>query len=346
MRKFGLPVLAIAGFLFGCYMVYYGSKRPPVPKIEFPPPVPPYKSYVAGSGIIEASSQNIAVGVPFNEIVSKVYVIAGDRVEKGAPLFELDQQYLKAEYHEAVATQEIAVKEYEKLISMPRPEEIPPSFARMESTKATYEDQKFQFNIYQKVQDKRAISEMDFTNHLYAQQKAKADYEEASGNYLLLKAGAWIRDLEISRAEVKQKEEQIRLIKTNLDRSIIRAPVSGEVLQVDVRIGESTVKDTPLVTFGTIDPLNIRVDIDQEDAWRFEKGRPATAFVRGNSSIQIPLEYVRTEPYIIPKKTFTGDNTERVDTRVLQVIYQFNKKNFPVYVGQMLDIYIEAKPSS
>jgi hypothetical protein len=38
----------------------------------------------------------------------------------------------------------------------------------------------------------------------------------------------------------------------------------------------------------------------------------------------------------------TGDSTERVDTRVLQIIYSFERGNLPIYVGQQMDVYIDA----
>jgi len=50
---------------------------------------------------------------------------------------------------------------------------------------------------------------------------------------------------------------------------------------------------------------------------------------------------VRFEPYVIPKKSLTGDSTERVDTRVLQVIYSIRDGGPSVYVGQQMDVYIE-----
>ena len=62
---------------------------------------------------------------------------------------------------------------------------------------------------------------------------------------------------------------------------------------------------------------------------------------RGNGSIRIPLEFVRFEPYVIPKKSLTGDSTERVDTRVLQVIYRVKDQNASLYVGQQMDVYIK-----
>jgi HlyD family secretion protein len=51
---------------------------------------------------------------------------------------------------------------------------------------------------------------------------------------------------------------------------------------------------------------------------------------------------VRFEPYVVPKMSLTGDSTERVDTRVLQVIYSFERGNLPIYIGQQMDIYIDA----
>ena len=63
---------------------------------------------------------------------------------------------------------------------------------------------------------------------------------------------------------------------------------------------------------------------------------------RGNGSLRIPLDFVRFEPYVIPKKSLTGDSTERVDTRVLQVIYRVKDQNDSLYVGQQMDVYIEA----
>jgi hypothetical protein len=55
-----------------------------------------------------------------------------------------------------------------------------------------------------------------------------------------------------------------------------------------------------------------------------------------------PLQYVRTEPDVIPKVLLTGDTTQRTDTRVLQVIYSFNPASLPLYVGQLMDVFIEA----
>jgi hypothetical protein len=59
--------------------------------------------------------------------------------------------------------------------------------------------------------------------------------------------------------------------------------------------------------------------------------------------VRYPLKFVRVEPFVIPKKSLTGDNTERVDTRVLQVIFSLDRPDgTPLYVGQQVDVFIEA----
>jgi HlyD family secretion protein len=93
-----------------------------------------------------------------------------------------------------------------------------------------------------------------------------------------------------------------------------------------------------------VEPLHVRVDIDENDAWRVRPEAPAVAFVRGNRALETPVQFVRFEPYVVPKRSLTGETTERVDTRVLQVLYRFHPGDLPVYVGQQMDVFIEAPP--
>jgi len=66
----------------------------------------------------------------------------------------------------------------------------------------------------------------------------------------------------------------------------------------------------------------------------------AQAAARGDGGRKVQLEFVRFEPYVTPKRSLTGDSTERVDTRVLQVIYRFKDPGVPFRVGQQMDVFI------
>ena len=116
------------------------------------------------------------------------------------------------------------------------------------------------------------------------------------------------------------------------------------MLQVNVRPGEyvGTPPSQALIVLGDISKkVHVRVDVDEHDIPRFKMGAPAKASLRGSPETAYPLEFERVEPYVIPKKSLTGDNTERVDTRVLQVIYSLDVTDRPVYVGQQLDVFID-----
>jgi len=131
-----------------------------------------------------------------------------------------------------------------------------------------------------------------------------------------------------------------------LDRLTVRAPMAGEVIQLNVRPGEyapTGALDRPLMRLGSLETYHIRVDVDENDAWRFRTGARATAFLRGNRDFKAEVRFARVEPYVTPKASLTGSSSERVDTRVLQVIYSFDRKALPVYVGQQVDVFIETK---
>jgi HlyD family secretion protein len=126
---------------------------------------------------------------------------------------------------------------------------------------------------------------------------------------------------------------------------VVKAPIDGAILKVNVRLGEyaqAGVLSDPLMTMGSVDPLHVRVDIDETETWRIRPGHAALARLRGNPEISAPLTFVRFEPYVLAKRSLTGDTTERVDTRVLQAIYEFAPSAFPAFVGQQVDVFIAA----
>ena len=85
--------------------------------------------------------------------------------------------------------------------------------------------------------------------------------------------------------------------------------------------------------------------IDVEIATRRRHVHACPRRRQGNPSLQTPLEFVRFELYVMSKRSLTGDSSERVDTRVLQVIYRFSADRFPIHVGQQMDVFIEARQS-
>ena len=153
-----------------------------------------------------------------------------------------------------------------------------------------------------------------------------------------------------AQAKLALAQAQLDQTAVLLDRLVLRSPIAATVLQVGVRAGEFVAAGAKApVVLGDITRLQIRCDVDEQLATRMREGLPAKGYLKGESSLaggqdrSIALKFVRIEPFVIPKTSLTGASVERVDTRVLQVIYQFDRPTGrSLFVGQQMDVYIDA----
>lgn len=343
-RKLMLPSSAVLGLAFAIFTIAKGSRPPLVAAPLAEPSRTPYVKFIAGAGIVEPSSRNIAIGSPLGRLVSEVAVRVGDEVKAGDPLFRLDERDLIGEQGIRRAAVAAAQAKLRRLEALPRAEDVPPAEARVAETESQLDDAKNLLSMVRGVVDSGAVSREEVDKRRYAVQAAQARHDQAKAQLWVLKAGAWKEDLEVARVEKESAEAQLRSTEIEIDRLTVRAPIAGTVLQLNVRAGEyapTGVLATPLVLLGATHPLHVRVDIDENDAWRFRKGAPAQGSVRGNSEIRTSLRFEYLEPYVVPKKSLTGDTSERVDTRVMQAIFSFDRKELPIHVGQQMDVFVE-----
>jgi HlyD family secretion protein len=153
-------------------------------------------------------------------------------------------------------------------------------------------------------------------------------------------------DVNVAAAQLEASRAQMLQTDTLIARLTVCAPKDGVILQSNIRQGEyaATGSSTPAMLLGNLDRLQVRADIDEQNANRITATQSAVAFPKNNTSLAIPLHFERIEPYVLPKKSLTGGSEEKVDTRVLQVIYSFDKlADFNIYVGQQVDVFIQDK---
>jgi HlyD family secretion protein len=348
-----LPVLAAGMLAFSIYHVVEAQQSLPKPPPPIEPPRTPFGKTVAGAGIVEARTENISIGAPLSGVVLEVYVPVekvGQVVKAGEPLFLVDNRQLKAQLKYAQANLAAAQAQLAKLDAQPRREEVPPSDAQVEVAQANVELQRDLAERARRLVPGQSVSEEDYRQRQLNFAAARRQLAQAEAQNALLKAGAWDKDKLIARANIEVAQAQVEQIQVDLDRALVRAPVDGKVLQVNVRPGEyvGTPPSQALVVLGSVAALHVRVDIDEHDiprAYRyFTSGVGAYASPRGDPGMKFLLSFVRIEPYVIPKKSLTGDNTERVDTRVLQVIYRVEGDAPALFVGMQVDVFLNAGP--
>jgi multidrug resistance efflux pump len=343
LTKYLLPIVAVGLLVFAVVHVAGSPQSSEPAKPLSPPAQSPFSGTVAGAGMIEAQTENIAVGSPTAGVVTEVLVQVGQRVKAGDPLFLLDDRVQRAELKFRQAAAAAAEAQLTMLERRPRPEEIPPSEAQVAEAESNLAKAGDQLKRGEELISTRVVTEEDLVQRQKAFQAAEAQLARAKAQDRLLKAGAWQYDKLVASAAVDQAVAQIDQVKADLDRLSVRALVDGEVLQVNVRPGEfvAAPANQALIVLGNVDELHARVDIDEHDIPRFSLGSPAVAMLRGLPGKEFRLRFLRVEPFVVPKKSLTGDNTERVDTRVLQAIYAIESHDQPLYVGQQLDVFIE-----
>jgi HlyD family secretion protein len=354
--KVVIPVIAVLLMILAFGRAFYTQipdKNPPPPVT---PSTSPFGNTVAGEGMVEPSTEAsgsavITVGTQLPGIVVKIPIHINEEVKAGQLLFELDRRANEAELAVREAALHAAETQLSKLQLQPRPEEVPPAEALVNVAEATVRQQEDLYERDQKLIKTKTITEQEFVDATQALLGGRGQLAQAKANLALLKAGAWEPDKIIAQAAIKQAQAQVAQQRTQLELMQVRAPVDGTILQINIRAGEYlsvNAAQTP-VLMGNLNPIHVRVNIDEEDLPRLKLNAPAKAKLRGSLSGQeVDMTFVRLEPYVVPKVSMTGINIERVDTRVIQVIYAIDPeaplvKARKILVGQLLDVFINTE---
>ncbi len=345
IKKLILPLIALGGFAFTVYTI---NAREPI-KVSEPLTPPPtqtkYRKFIAGAGIVEARLENIPVGAAVPGVVWEVNVKVKDRVKKGDPLFKIDDRDVRAELAVREANLASAIASYRRLEAAPQVGDIATAEAAVEEARAKVNDTEAASARTERLYQRQMGTASDYDKDRYAFAAAKASLSKAMADLNRIKI-TWDADKAVSKAAVAMSDAQLQSTKITLDRLVVRALADGEILQMNVRPGQYAVSmfNQALVVIGDSARLHVRVDIDENDVPLFNRKSRAIATLKGRPSVAFEdLEVFKLEPYIIPKRSLTGDNSERVDTRVLQVVYALpDNTKVPLYIGQQMDVYIEA----
>lgn len=323
-----LPIVAIVGLVLAAIFVIRGLPQRELTEPDGNPPralsMAENAPRVAGAGVVEPSSEIIDVGTALSGLVTDLFVQPGQYVSEGEPLFVVDTRALRSRLREtgaAVSEARAAIAEASAAIDE----------ARMAETTATR-----QLALYREIDDPAAVSRSEVI-------RAEGEASLARERRQLAEAR-----LAAARARLRSAEAQGASARTELGRATVRAPISGEILAVNIRPGEylSTMGGGQAEAFlqmGETRPLHVRVDIDEEQAGHVALGQSALVSPRGAAERQVRARFVRAEPLVVPKRSLTNSAQERVDVRVLQAIYALPDTDGLFRVGQQVDAFIPAR---
>lgn len=305
-----LAITGILGLAGGIIFTMTLGQNLPAPNNQFSlPPSSPFKTSISGIGFVEANTRNIGVGSFTPGVVAEVYVTEGQIVKKDALLFRLDNRAALAEVN-------LRLKEVEVAAS------------NLDVTHVTLAESEDSLSRGEKLNCGLAISQEELQKRRFAVQKLKAR-------------------IKLQESQLEQSRAQLNLAAINLDKMTVKAPIDGLIMKVGIRVGESVTDNTKntqgLIFMGNHTPLYLRVQIDENDGWRFNADARAYAYLKGNNHFGFPLKYVRLEPYAQQKQQLSGESTELIDTRIIEGVYRIEGDPQNIYIGQQLEVFIEAK---
>jgi len=351
IRTFLLPLLA--GLALMSMVWHVGSTHEP--PADVPPPIAPARALfsggVAASGVVEPASENVHLSTEVPGIVAEVLVTEGQSVSQDSIVFRLDDRWKQSELAVQQAVLAASERDLERLKSLPRPEDVPPSEARVRRAQAAVDAHQDQFNRAEELFKRQVVTDQEIVQKRMALAVSQAELDQALTEDRKLKLGSWDKEIAVAAAAVEQARQRVAQRQVEINRLAVRAPLAGTILRVDVRAGEfvGTPPGKSLVVLGDTSTVHVRVSIDEHDISRFPTGTPATAHARGDASRPLSLIFLRVVPFVEPKRMLTGHGDERVDTRVLQVIYSVvppasEPPETQLYIGQQVDVRIEPAP--
>ena len=361
MRNKVIFALAILGVLAGLSSAfYYGMKKKPFPP-AFKPATNPYEKGIYVNGITESyqsHGENINIYPEVSGTVIQILVAEGETVKKGTPLLKMDDSVQRATVEQQKSQAEAALALLEELKAEPRKETLDVAVAQVELASANLKSSQDQLDKEQKSYelDPNSVAKNDLDNAVNAVKAARANLAVAQRQYDLTKAGAWIYDIRNQEKQYNALFKAYMASDALLAKYTIKALTDGVVLSMNAAVGSYISSQGAYETYTQgLDPIavmgssefyvGVRCYVDEILIHRLPPPSQMNArmFIRG-TEISIPLEYVRVQPYVSPKIELSNQRTERVDVRVLPMIFRFERPpNLNIYPGQLVDVYIGEK---
>jgi HlyD family secretion protein len=351
---FGLSILGVLAAVVAAYI--FGMVRKTQPPV-FPPASSPYDSAIYADGIIESdqsNGSNINIYPEVSGPITRVFVHEGQEVSAGTPLFTIDDSVQKATTEQLRLQSEAALALLNELKAEPRMETLAIAEAQVGLAESSlkvardqYEKDRASYDI-----DPRSISKNVLDTADDAVKQADFALNVARKQYELTKAGAWSYDILNQEKQYGALKQAYNAANALLVKYSVKAPVNGVVLSLYAALGSyvspqgafdpyTEAYDQAAIMGPPQEYLAVRAYVDEilisrlPSKWHIRAQMSITG-----SNVKVPLEFVRVQPYVSPKIELSDERQERVDLRVLPVIFRFQKQDLPVYPGQLVDVYI------
>jgi HlyD family secretion protein len=361
MRSKVIFIVSGIGLMFALISAYIAGQQPKALPPAFDPAANPYAKGIYANGIIESvQAQGVNINI-YPEVagpITQVFVAEGATVRKGELLLTIDDSVQRATTEQQLSQAEAARAMLEELKAEPRRENLSVAEAQVENAQATLKNAQDQLAKQEQSYaiDPKSVSRDVLDNARNGELIAATNLQVIRKQYNLTKAGAWEFDIRNQEKQYSALTKAYAASAALLAKYSIRAPTDGVVRSIEAAVGSYVSAQgaydsytggmNPLIVMGTPDDqLQVRVYVDEILINRLADPAKMSAemFIRG-TDVHVSLTFTRIQPYVSPKIELSDARQERVDLRVLPVIFHFaSTKMLHLYPGQLVDVYVSAK---
>lgn len=343
MKRKTAYIIGGSAFILAVVLTLSSLRSQPPSVVSASSLIPNMTNLVAGPGKVEPISENIQIGSELSGKLRSVNVEEGDHVHKGEIVAELQNDDYRAEVQAAVADVRGKESTLDKVLNGARPQERAEALATERQAQAVLANALSEKDRREKLYAAGVISREELDSYVRAYDVARAQYNEQAAHHSLVDAESRQEDIAFARADLQAAKANLLDAQAKYEKTLIRSPIDGVVLRKHHRNGESvsnssTVPD-PILTIGNTKTLRVRVDVDETDVSKVHLGQRAYVTADAYGKKKFWGKVVQVGEMLGPKNVFTGEPTEKVDTKILETLVQL-EPGTELPVGLRVDAYI------
>jgi HlyD family secretion protein len=214
--------------------------------------------------------------------VKEILVQRGDKVQEGDVLLRIEDEEYQAQVRSAEATVGALRARADELKAGSRPQEIAAAQATVISAQATLRNAEEDYKRSESLANEGVGSEQDSDRAKAARDVAKAQLNSSQKNAELVKVGPRREVIDAAEAQLREAEANLEYIKTALANTVLKAPITGTILEklaeqgelvTNTNFGGTRGAKSSVVTMADLSDLQVEVDVNQADLSKVKTGQ-------------------------------------------------------------------------
>lgn len=289
---------------------------------------------LAALGLVEGRGQPISLGAAADGVIQQVLVTDGQKVKAGDLLAVIGCQDISAQIGLAKAQAASARQARRRLLRGHRKEERAAAAQRTDAAKAVMTQAEEHLKRMDALYQKSEISRDNFEQTKRDFEVAQADYQAAVEEQKLMNAGPLPEEIARADDEVAAADHNVKIAVDRLEKCNVRAPITGTILKVMTKVGESysTLLPHPLFTLVDDSVRRVRAEVDERDIGKVKLGQAAMITADAYPGRQFAGQVIRISRSMSQKSVLSDDPAQMSNRDVLDVLIQLkpSQENLPI----------------